>query len=203
MTKRREGAMTRAEAAAIARQRRMEKMPPLEERFWSKVERRGPDECWPWMAAVRKKNEGYGAFHMNGRHHPAHRVAWELTNGKQVPIGMVACHACDNPRCCNPAHIWIGTNRDNDADRVKKGRQAWGERNAQSKLTTKQAWAMRRMHRVIGAEVAVLAKVFGVDHKTASVICKGTAWRHITPEMERRFLEEMRARSGRFRRDAR
>lgn len=91
-------------------------------RFWEKVEIRGPGECWPWTAAQAR---GYGTFVVTK--HPkriarSNRFVWELTHG-QEPDGFV-CHSCDNPLCCNPDHLWIGTHIDNMNDMRAKGRAA-------------------------------------------------------------------------------
>jgi len=91
---------------------------PLEERFWEKVDVRGPDECWPW---TRKHNpKGYGQFRKD-KMVQAHRMAWELTNGP-IPDGLDVLHTCDNPPCCNPHHLFLGTNDDNMRDMNSKGR---------------------------------------------------------------------------------
>lgn len=87
--------------------------------FWGHVERRGPDECWPWRGDVG--TSGYGMFTTN-RCYIASRVAWYLANGQQ-PGGLV-CHTCDNKLCINPAHLWIGTDADNMADKMAKGRHS-------------------------------------------------------------------------------
>lgn len=79
---------------------------PIAERFWEKVERRGPDDCWPWTAG--KTAAGYGMFKRPGRdgtRSTAHRVAWELEHGRPVPDGLVVDHLCENRPCCNPAHL--------------------------------------------------------------------------------------------------
>jgi hypothetical protein len=87
-------------------------------RFWSKVDRRGPDECWPWLGHL--DDGGYGRV---GRgHFVASRVAWELHNEAQVPEGQRVLHSCDNPPCMNPAHLWAGTQKDNVQDAISKGR---------------------------------------------------------------------------------
>lgn len=91
----------------------------VEPRFWAKVDRRGPDECWLWTAKVNQW--GYGLAHVGPRDCVASRVAWVLGNGTE-PGEMLVCHTCDNTRCCNPAHLWLGTHGDNARDRAAKGR---------------------------------------------------------------------------------
>lgn len=142
--------MNRIEAAAIARAVRAANGPSLSERFWSKVDRRGDGECWPWKAAVRNKQEGYGAFWLDGRHQPSNRVAL-LLSGVLAPDDMKACHRCDNPACCNPAHLFIGTHKENNDDKVSKGRQVKGERFWRAKLTDAQVLEIRS-HRPPGVK---------------------------------------------------
>lgn len=95
-----------------------------EERFWSKVAVGAPGECWEWKRS--RLPRGYGRFRQPTGHEYAHRVAWRLTNGP-IPDGMVVRHyVCDNPPCCNPAHLRLGTQGDNNDDSVSRGR--WGYR---------------------------------------------------------------------------
>jgi hypothetical protein len=98
---------------------------PLEQAFWSKVDKRGSDECWPWTGY--HNHRGYARFSRRdkggpSKGHPAGRMAWVLTYGKPFPAGRFACHRCDNPGCVNPAHIFPGTPLDNMRDMVAKGR---------------------------------------------------------------------------------
>lgn len=96
---------------------------PLADRFWSKVEK--SDGCWRWTSTLQR---GYGqiALCRQGAKRQtrvwAHRVAWELTHGRPVPAGLVICHRCDNPRCVNPDHLFLGTQQDNVRDAIQKGR---------------------------------------------------------------------------------
>ena len=93
---------------------------PLYERFWEKVSKGDSGECWPWMAC--RQHTGYGWFTIRrGKQMRANRLAWILTNG-DIPEGRKVCHRCDNPSCCNPQHLFIGTQRDNMVDMTNKGR---------------------------------------------------------------------------------
>ena len=95
-------------------------------RFWRKVDKSGgPDACWPWMAF--RNPAGYGMFGIGRKVQLAHRVSWWLEKGE--PAGMFVCHHCDNPPCCNPAHLFLGTSRDNALDAKAKGRLATGDRH--------------------------------------------------------------------------
>jgi hypothetical protein len=87
----------------------------------------GSDACWPWIASRAKSSSGkwgdYGISRVGGEFHYAHRMAWELVFGP-IPAGLFVCHRCDNPPCCNPSHLFLGTPQDNVSDMVTKGRKA-------------------------------------------------------------------------------
>ena len=91
-----------------------------QDRFWKKVDRSGgPDACWPWTGCLQSM--GYGATHIGRKYTLAHRASWVWLRG-DIPDGMFVCHRCDNPRCCNPAHLFVGTAQDNTDDMLAKGR---------------------------------------------------------------------------------
>lgn len=168
--------MTRTEAAVIARAAFRAKQPPLELRFWSKVDIREDNECWPWMAAVRKPPEGYGAFWLNGKHQPSARIAWKLTYGN-FPEGKQALHRCDNPACCNPKHLFIGDNLINNADKVSKNRHVFGSRVASSKLKARDVLKIRKLQHT--TKYPVIAAMFNITVGYVGEICRRESWRHL------------------------
>jgi hypothetical protein len=95
----------------------------LEERFWTRVSWGPADRCWPWTGAGR--GNGYGHVHRSGRGATttlAHRLSWEIHHGP-IPEGLFVLHRCDNPRCVNPAHLFLGTQKTNIHDMIGKGRR--------------------------------------------------------------------------------
>lgn len=156
-------------------------------RFWRKVDRSGgPDSCWPWL---KERMYGYGYFQYQYTRHRAHRIVWGITFGA-IPDGMFVCHRCDNPGCVNPAHLFLGTPADNMADKVRKGREARGDRhgskthpertprgsaNHVAKLTEEQVLYIRSCEETGVA----LARKFGVLTTTISSIRTRRNWRHL------------------------
>lgn len=95
-----------------------------EERFWEKIIKSfNPEECWQWKGGTAG---GYGKFSLNSRKIIAHRYSYMLHNNCSIPDDVRVCHSCDNPVCCNPNHLWLGTDSDNVKDRQDKGRTARG-----------------------------------------------------------------------------
>ncbi len=139
--------------------------------FWAKVDVRGPEDCWPWTASARKG--GYGRFWSA----PAPRYAWELVNGP-MPLDRLACHTCDNPPCCNPAHIWAGTPSENTRDAVKKQRRV-GELCPGAKLSELDVREIvRRLQN--GELPKAIAPRFGVGFSVIYRIKSGDFWSHVT-----------------------
>jgi hypothetical protein len=93
-------------------------------RFWTRVKVAGPDECWLWQ--LKPGSHGYGQFCAGGRILLAHRVAWEARRGP-VPEGFCVLHSCDVRMCCNGAHLFLGTQFDNNLDMTAKGRRVRGQ----------------------------------------------------------------------------
>lgn len=152
---------------------------PPEIRFWRYVDKRGPDECWPWTGKTEKN--GYGRFQIGGKGSPqlgAHRVSFQLNNGGEMPL--VVMHKCDNPPCVNPAHLEAGTHKENTADMIAKGRKrisrALGDNNFNTKLTPDDVRAIRLRQ---GESANSVGRSFGVDHKAILAIWRGITWTHI------------------------
>lgn len=147
----------------------------VDQRFWEKVAKRGPDECWNWTASLL--TDGYGNFRYQGKAWPAHRWLWAQTHGP-IPQGLVVRHTCDNPPCVNPAHHLLGTNADNKQDEVDRGRHAYGSRNGWSKLHENDVKQIKRRLRD-GDRRDTIATDFQVCIATVSHIASGRSWRHV------------------------
>lgn len=144
---------------------------PSETRFWAKVEK--SEGCWIWTGA--KDWDGYGQFN----HGRATRFCWELHNGPINPPSLLVCHTCDNPPCVNPAHLFLGTVRDNAVDCSKKGRMPRGSAHCHSKLDED---TVREIRRIIGDGVKsqiALSKELGVSKYAVWAIIHGKSWKHV------------------------
>jgi len=151
------------------------------DRFWSKVEIRGPDECWEWMGA--KSDKGYGRFWVNDQMWAATRVAFILAH-VEIPGGLLVLHTCDNPGCVNPDHLYAGTHKDNHLDMVTRNRAPTpnsmpGETNPGSKLTARGVKDIRKRYAAGGILQRQLAEEYGVAQTNISFIVRGEHWKHI------------------------
>ncbi|MCW7536708.1 HNH endonuclease [Aquabacterium sp. A7-Y] len=148
---------------------------PLRQRFLAKFKIDPETQCWNWTAASCP--QGYGFLkRKDGVQLRAHRVAYQLYNG-EISCGWCVCHRCDNPRCVNPAHLFVGTHKDNAADMVAKGRAArsLGEHNPAARLTADQVRCIRSE---IGSHVE-LGRRFGVSPTQVGLIKRGKRWAHL------------------------
>jgi hypothetical protein len=156
--------------------RRMKTDEELAESFWSRVDRRGPDECWPWMAA--RLESGHGITTVRGiRARTAHRIAWTLTNGPPKSDAALVCHTCDNPPCCNPRHLYLGDNRANMLDMYRRGRvqRLRGEGHPMAKLTERD---VREIRTSTESSTEVAAR-YGVTIAAVSRIRLRRCWKHV------------------------
>jgi hypothetical protein len=150
----------------------MEFPPKLLAKFKRHVAKAGPDDCWKWTG--RKNERGYGRPTCNGVAYRSHRIAWELEYGP-IPVGVIVRHTCDNPACCNPRHLVLGTHHDNMQDAVARGRVHQGAAHRQAKLNADAV----RVIRSSSAPATLLARVFGVDRKTIWQARTGGRWRSV------------------------
>ena len=140
--------------------------------YWSKVDVRGPDECWPWTAHTNAF--GYGKYRVGKKLVMAHRMAYELANGP-IPEGMFLLHSCDFPGCQNPSHLSIGTKGDNNRDRTAKGRSARGEGHHCAVLTEDDV----RFIRSSPLPPREIKKMLGVNESTVHAIRSRRTWKHV------------------------
>jgi hypothetical protein len=152
---------------------------PVVERFWAKVKVGKPDECWEWQAST--DGRGYGQLNGGNRSLRAHRVSYELHFGS-IPDGLDVCHRCDNRRCVNPHHLFVGTRSDNVQDMLKKGRGNFvpqvGSKNHLSKLHEDDIPEIRELA-AGGLTCAAIASRFGVTAENISMIVRRLTWSHV------------------------
>jgi hypothetical protein len=163
---------------------------PLAVRFWQHVTPGTIDECWLWTAAIHKT--GYGVIGKSGSrgYELAHRASWEIHFGP-IPDGLQVLHKCDvnyppgditNRRCVNPYHLWLGTNQENNADMMAKGRHShptlFGEQIGTAKLTASQVIEIRALA-AQGIYQKEIAKRVGITKAHVSSIVLRKRWKHI------------------------
>lgn len=148
------------------------------ERFWNKVEIKGPDECWPWIAGT--SNQGYGKFYVDGRTVGAHRYSLALVTGRLVD-GVFACHRCDNRVCVNPNHLFLGNALENNRDASIKKRNMYGNNHNRSKLTSDVVTDCRKEYASGGATYKELAQKHGVSRTAMQLALQGKTWHSSGP----------------------
>lgn len=166
----------------------------IRERFNSFVARRGADDCWLWLGTTLPK-DGRGTISVLNRTFSAPRVAWWLAHRAWPAEGVMVCHHCDNPPCCNPAHLFLGTSADNMADARSKGRlkrllpspalgrprhDLRGGTHPRATITADQAADVKR-RLLAGARPRHIAARTGVSKSTIRNIQRGAAWSYVNP----------------------
>jgi len=152
------------------------------EKFWARVRKaESEDSCWEWTGS--RLPSGYGRFYPAWKVGVyAHRISWEMANGREIPSGLEVLHACDNPSCVRPDHLSVGTRSDNMQDMLAKGRGgdvgSPGERHPQHKLTAPQVLDIRS-RLASKADRRALAVEFGVSVELINAIATGRAWKHL------------------------
>lgn len=146
-----------------------------ESRFWSKVDIRGRDECWPYKAGTHEF--GYGVFWMDGKQQNAHVIAFEFENGS-IPVEdgrrvHLVRHSCDNPPCCNPRHLIAGTTLDNVRDKISRKRCS--PLSGARKLNDAAVRAIRESD----LSNRELGRAYGVNEGTIRHIRIGNTWKHL------------------------
>jgi HNH endonuclease len=148
----------------------------FESRFWAKVDKRGADECWPWTAST--SSTGYGVIREGGRLdgslRKAHRVSAHLA-GMDISAGLVL-HSCDNRLCVNPAHLRVGTHKENAQNAMDRDRVSWGEHRPNTRLTVRQVLAIRQ-RLALGEGQKSVAAEYGLHPSTISRIATGSNWK--------------------------
>lgn len=143
-------------------------------KFWSKIDVRGADDCWPCLLAPLWS--GYCTTrYMTNEKRTAHAIAYEIATGDKFGPGEVACHRCDNRVCCNPAHVFKGTYSDNTLDMLAKGR-ANREPGVRRKLTIEQAEEIRREYSTGEFTQVELAERYGIAAQNISLLVQGRSY---------------------------
>ena len=156
---------------------------PKVARFWSRTAPRG--ECLEWT--LSRTPDGYGRLSWRGVHTYAHRVAWELTVAP-VPSDLWVLHHCDNPPCVRTEHLYLGTSRDNVADRDRRGRSGcWtkpervsrGERHYRARLSEEKVRQIRHIRERHGLPYRQIAHDLGVSYDAVWAAAQRVTWKHV------------------------
>ena len=141
----------------------------LEDRFWSRVDKKGPDDCWEWTGYIG--DWGYGTMQY-GYNSSAHRISYEIAYGP-IPKGKKCLHKCDNRKCVNPNHLYLGTQSDNMYDRAKRNPNNQGGREKGSKFYEGEAWLMKKLWKSGKFTQGQIAKMFKCSRNTIGHIVNG------------------------------
>ena len=166
--------------------------------FWRNVDIRSSQEsCWEWKRCRQAKGYGLLRFEPMGElsMQKAHRVAYHLTFGP-IQKGKHVLHKCDNPPCCNPYHLYIGTNHDNAQDRKVRGRQQRGKDVYTAKLTKEQVRAIREEYISCQTSCEKLAKRYPVNPSSIWLVLTYQSWPNVAQELRDRIVMRPKVRCG-------
>lgn len=146
--------------------------------FWKKVKILSVEQCWDWTASIN--NCGYGSLTADRKSLKAHRVSYELKHGP-IRNNLCVLHTCDNRKCVNPNHLFLGTNADNVADKTAKGRTArlCGEENPWRKLDNAIVLKLRAEDDHCRGSAARLARKYGITYQLVWGILNRQRWAHL------------------------
>ena len=151
----------------------------LAERFWDRVNITTANECWEWQQSLIY---GYGKFTFHHKTYRSHRIAYELVFGP-ITGDLVVMHTCDNRKCCNPAHLRLGTQLENIQDCTRKGRRhptgVKGENHRKAKLIDAQVMQIRLLYQTGNYSQRKLADMFGIKHAAICQIVNRKTWVHL------------------------
>jgi len=140
-------------------------------RIWNKIDKKSDNECWNWKCGL--SGVGYGSCWFMGKRTNPTRVIWEFVNGKSIPEGLWVLHSCNNPKCCNPAHLRVGTPKDNTQDMIKSGNHLYYDGSSKrSKLNPKQTHELHKLYTTGNYTQKELGVMFGVHMTTVGSILK-------------------------------
>jgi hypothetical protein len=148
------------------------------EKFFNKISKEDHEKgCWIWIG--HKNKAGYGRIRQKYKDKTAHRFSWEIFNGP-IPESMFICHTCDNPPCCNPDHLFLGTPKDNTQDCIKKNRQRYqkGSAHNMAKLSESEIPKIRELLKN-GEKQYIIARMFNVSPMIISKIKHRKLWNHV------------------------
>ena len=177
----RESALKAGRSRSCGRHIRKDEPTPADlRRFWSYVDKPPIDDaCWEWNALLN--SSGYGKISWLGQHSAGHRVSWMIHYG-EIPADMFVCHTCDNRKCVNPSHLFLGTPADNLRDMVEKDRSLHGERHPRAKLTDDAVRDICENYVRNSPDRGLkhFAQKYGVSVATVSHVLQGRVWARVT-----------------------
>ncbi len=147
----------------------------IKEDVWKRINIKGEDDCWEWKGYVL--SNGYGQIRIDYRRYRTHRLVYELTYGP-IPEGLLVCHKCNNRKCCNPKHLYVGTQKDNLKQMIEDGRKPIGENSSKAKLNWKQINEIRKKYIPYIYTQKRLGKEYSISESECFLIINNKVWKN-------------------------